>query len=141
MVGDVLQSFMPRPWGFAGSGFVSPGVGLGLGSPPVHGVVGGLEGLSLVCESPRVSSRRTGSFGSVGGGGGGGGTGARSWSAEGGRQLETWRVRWTSRCGGIRVRNFPRRESETPRVLEGFSACFRLKPLILFLSTWAVLTR
>lgn len=92
MIENVLQKFMPRPWGSVGSGFVSPAAGPGLGTLPVQGVVGGLEGLSLVCESPRVS-RRTGSFSGGGGGGGGSGTGGLSWSAEGGRQLETWRVR------------------------------------------------
>lgn len=114
MVGQVLQNFVPRPWGAAGSGggygIVSGGggssgvaggkVGLGIGfsgmnagglnSPPVNGVVGGLEGLSLLCESPRVTGRS-----SLGGGGGGSGAGGGGlmWSAEGGRQLETWRVR------------------------------------------------
>lgn len=97
MVGNVLQNFVARPWSFAsGSGVASAGVGIGRGagvsgmgvgglsSPPVHGVVGGLEGLSLLCESPRVTRKNSG-----GGGGGGGGL---MWSAEGGRQLETWRV-------------------------------------------------
>lgn len=64
----------------------------GLSSPPVHGVVGGLEGLSLLCQSPRVT--RKNSFGSSGSGAGAG----LMWSAEGGRQLETWRV--SGRVGG-----------------------------------------
>lgn len=58
----------------------------GLSSPPAHGVVGGMEGLSLVCESPRANRKTSG------GGSGGGGGGGLMWSAEGGRQLETWRV-------------------------------------------------
>ncbi|CAN0591243.1 unnamed protein product, partial [Ectocarpus sp. 12 AP-2014] len=73
MVGDVLENFMPRPWGFGGSGVSTAGGGLGaggVGSPPVDGVVGGLEGLSLVCESPRLPGKR--GSGSSGGGGFGG---------------------------------------------------------------------
>ena len=98
MVGNVLQNFVARPWSFAsGGGISSTGVGVGRGagvsgmsagglsSPPVHGVVGGLEGLSLLCESPRVTRKNSG-------GSGGGAGGGLMWSAEGGRQLETWRV-------------------------------------------------
>lgn len=94
MVEKVLQQFVPRSRGFVtnlvGSMVKSMGLMPGVGgmtagrlsSPPVHGVVGGgMEGLSLVCESPRVNRR------SSGGGGG------LMWSAEGGRQLEMWRVR------------------------------------------------
>ena len=92
MVANVLQNFVPRPWMLAGASLY-PGVGgvfgaAGLSTVPVHGVVGGVEGLSLVCEAPRIS--RSGSFSSGGGGGGGGGE--LMWSAEGVRQLETWRV-------------------------------------------------
>lgn len=112
MVGSVVQQFVPRSWGVlgvggvagmvgGGTGLVVGGIGLGsagaggmtaggLSSPPVHGVVGGgMEGLSLVCESPRVSRK---SSGAGAGSGGWGGSGGLMWSAEGGRQLETWRV-------------------------------------------------
>lgn len=110
MIDSVLKQFVPRSWGFfenggvggvgGGGGGLMLGIGLGssgasgmtaggLSSPPVDGVVGGLEGLSLVCESPRTHRRNPGSTGSGSSGGGG----SLMWSAEGGRQLETWRVR------------------------------------------------
>lgn len=100
MVGNVLQQFEPRSWGQLENGGVG-GIGLslsgsggmtagGLSSPPVVGVVGGgMEGLSLVCESPRVIRKGSGvRAGSTGWGGRSG----LMWSAEGGKQLETWRV-------------------------------------------------